>query len=231
MYDLGCLTKIDIFSIFIGLLTIIATEFMEFLNLFLNNSHLLIIFFGTVFGGFIALFAFLGFVVTEKTKDLVEKILFNRSYINLSETADKEYKLWVYVKTFNPEILKSIDWKEMKGLIKDVLYTGEKDANGEKKLSYEGEYYKNAFYRFKNITKNFISFFWTTVFLLFISLASLFLMPLSDVYCIKLVIGLFAIIVFLLSLFALTFAALVVKSLFIAPKKVVEKLKKEISEE
>ena len=231
MYDLGCLTKIDIFSIFIGMLTIITTEFTEFLRSFLNNPHFSIVFFGTVLGGFIALFAFLSLVVTERTKDLVEKILFNPSYINLGQTADKEYKLWVYVKTFNPEILRFFDWKEIKGLIKDVLYSSEKDANGEKKLNYEGEYYKIAFYRFKNITKNFIRFFWTTVVLLFISLASLFLMLLSDVYYIKLVIGLFTIIVFLLSLFALTFATLVVKSLFIAPKKEAERLKKEISKE
>ena len=231
MYDLAPLTVKDIFWLFLGLLTINMQYLMQYLTLFFNNSNYLIVFFGTIFGGFMALFAFLGFIVTEKTKNLVEKILFNPDFMDLSQTADEEYKLWTHVQIFNPEILRFFDWKEIKGLIKDVLYTGERDANGEKKLNFEGEYYKIAFYRFKDIAKNFIRFFWTTVFLFFISLVSLFLMFFFDVYYIKLIIGLFTIIVFLLSLFALIFAALVVKALFIAPKKEVEKLKKEISNE
>lgn len=229
-----CFVIILLLSVLLSIFTICKCDSLEiilkYLASFLNEQYLYT-FFGVVFGGFIALFAFLGLVITERTKYLVEKILFNPSYINLSQTADKEYKLWVYSSIFNADILRFLDWKEMKGLLKPVLYTGKKDINGERELNYEGEYYKIAFYRFKNITKNFINFLRTTVFLLFTSLVSLFLIFFSDVHYIKLAIGLLAIIVFLSSLFALTFAALVIKSLFIAPQEMVKKLKKELSEE
>lgn len=208
----------------------IISEFLrQYLILFLNEQYLYT-FFGVVFGAFIALFAFLGFIVTGKTKNLVENILFNEKFINLSWTADEEYKLWTHVQIFNPEILRFFDWEEIKTLLLPVLF--EKDNDGKEKLNFEGEYYKNAFYRFKDIIENFIRFLRVTVSLLFISLISLislFLIPFFDVhYIIKSAIPLSTIIVFVLSLFALIFATLVVRSLFIGPKKEIEKLKKEI---
>ncbi len=94
----------------------------DYLNLFTNEQYLYT-FLGVVFAGFIALFAFLGFVVVEKTKHLIEKILFNPSYINLGPSATKEYKLWMYVATFNPEILRFFEWEDMKKLINPAILT------------------------------------------------------------------------------------------------------------
>lgn len=193
---------------------------LEYLTPLLNEKHLYT-FFGMVFGGFIPFFTFLGFIIGDKTKYLVQNILFNPHYVDLSPKSEKEYELWMYVQTFNPEILRFFSWEKMKKLIKDALYI---DKN-RKKLNYEGENYKNAFYRFNNIIENFIIFFWITIPLFFISLISVTLIPLLYIYWIKLIIGLFLIIVFFLSLYSLIFTTLIVKSLFIAPKKEIENFK------
>ncbi|GAI13966.1 unnamed protein product [marine sediment metagenome] len=164
----------------------------------------------------------MGFVVVEKTKELIDKILFNRAYINLSETSVKEYRLWMYVKTFNAEILRFFDREEIKKLIIPAV-----------RINYEGKNYICAFDRFKKIITNFSSFFWTTICLLFLSLISLFLIPLFKIgFIIRLIVVMNVMAVFSLSFFSLIFAALVIKSLFLyGSKKEIEKLKKEIFRE
>ncbi|KKS10956.1 MAG: hypothetical protein A3J30_00090 [Candidatus Wildermuthbacteria bacterium RIFCSPLOWO2_02_FULL_47_9c] len=217
-WDLGILLFVLLVFIFLWRFE----EAIEFWNLFILNSSYLVEFFGVVFAGFIALFAFLGYVMTEKTRSLVEGILFNPLYIDLSETADGEYKIWMAVQTFNPEVLKSFSWSEIERLLKDALFTDSSRA----KLQFEGENYKNAFLRFKSIVQNFARFFWVTIILLFLSLIALVLMPLSDDGTIKFCIAFIGIIVFLLSLFSLFFAALIIHSLFLAPKGEIENFRK-----
>lgn len=172
--------------------------------------------FGTILGGSIGLFALLSFVVTERTRPLVDNVLLNRSFVELGPSAEEEYKLWLRMQIFSSDILRFITWERMETLIKPNALS-----------EYEKERYKDAFYRFRGISNTFIWFFWTTACLLFMSLTSLSFLAFFDLHF-QSIIGLLLIIVLLLSLFSLTFATLIVKLLFISPKEEGENLKKEI---
>lgn len=166
-YSMDSPTEKDIICLFSGLLILIT---MYYLDLFLNEEFLRQLF-GTIFAGSIALFAVLVFIVTEKTKSLIE-FFKNLTYLNLIPKPNKKedepeaYEEWCYIMIYGAEIFtRFFSYEHLKKKLNPGMSPNEKLRH---ELSYK---------RIVEISRIFRKFVCWIGFLLFLSMLSIFIAP------------------------------------------------------
>lgn len=209
-YSLPFLQKKDMI-VSVGISTfIIINNFSDMIDeikqiIIIGNNEVLFGISSTILAAFIALFAFLGYIVTEKTGPLVNFII---SYLKID---DKAFKLFSYIQIFNPEIVFNLmPYNDIKNKLKEGM-SGE---GGEK------ERFEIAVDRLKKINRFFRFFSSITILLLFCSLLLLFfnnLLP--NTYDGRILGFIFLIVLLILSGLSLWYAFQVIQKLFLGNKE------------
>lgn len=206
---------------------------MYYLDLFLNEEFLRQLF-SIIFAGSIALFAVLAFTVTEKTKSLIS-FFKNLTYLNLRANKGKDepeaYKEWCYMMIYGAEMFtRFIPYEHLKKKLNPSMSSGP----GEN----EGTRHRLSYIRIVEISRIFRRFVYCMMFLLFLSMASIFIAPVlvdllkkSDFWAWWLIFFILISVTLILVLTSLWNAFKIVQKLFFGGRKEEKIIKKAFEEE